>query len=131
MTVFGDGTQTRAFSYIGDVAPVIAESIDVPAAYNQVFNIGADQPCSVNELAAAVAGGMGVPPASRTRRRARGPGRLLVARQDAPRVWRASRVRPGRGPRADGHLGKRHGARSSRTFEAIEVTRNLPAAWRP
>ncbi len=26
MTVFGDGTQTRAFSYIGDVAPVIAES---------------------------------------------------------------------------------------------------------
>ena len=30
MTVFGDGTQTRAFSYIGDVAPIIAEAIDGP-----------------------------------------------------------------------------------------------------
>jgi len=49
MTVFGDGSQTRAFSYIGDVAPIIAEAVDVPDAYNQVFNIGADQPYSVNE----------------------------------------------------------------------------------
>ena len=32
MTIFGDGTQTRAFSYIGDVAPLIARAIDVPAA---------------------------------------------------------------------------------------------------
>ena len=29
MTIFGDGTQTRAFSYIDDVAPVMAEAIDV------------------------------------------------------------------------------------------------------
>ena len=28
MTIFGDGTQTRAFSYIDDVAPLMAESID-------------------------------------------------------------------------------------------------------
>src|SRR5262245_62533911 len=50
MTIFGDGTQTRAFSYIGDVAPIIAKSIEVPEAYNQIFNIGADQPYSINEL---------------------------------------------------------------------------------
>src|SRR6266545_6971643 len=62
MTVFGDGAQNRAFSYIGDVAPIIAESIDTPAAYNQVFNIGADQPYTVNELAEAVAHAMGVAP---------------------------------------------------------------------
>ncbi len=55
MTVFGDGSQTRAFSYIGDVAPIIAESVDTAAARNQVFNVGADQPCSVLELAHAVA----------------------------------------------------------------------------
>ena len=29
MTIFGDGTQTRAFSYIDDVAPVIAEAIEL------------------------------------------------------------------------------------------------------
>src|SRR3954470_2497080 len=36
LTVFGDGNQTRAFSYIGDVAPYIAASVDVPEAYNEV-----------------------------------------------------------------------------------------------
>ena len=30
MTIFGDGTQTRAFSYVDDVAPVMAGAIDVP-----------------------------------------------------------------------------------------------------
>ena len=40
MTVFGDGSQTRAFSYIGDIAPILAEAIDVPAARNQIFNLG-------------------------------------------------------------------------------------------
>src|SRR4029079_5028428 len=49
LTVFGDGKQTRAFSYIGDVAPIIARSVEVKEAYNQVFNVGADQPYSVNE----------------------------------------------------------------------------------
>ena len=45
MTIFGDGTQTRAFSYIDDVAPVMAAAIDAAAAWNQVFNVGADSPC--------------------------------------------------------------------------------------
>ncbi len=54
LTIFGDGSQTRAFSYIGDVAPTIANSVNTPQAYNQVFNVGADQNYSVNELANAV-----------------------------------------------------------------------------
>jgi UDP-glucose 4-epimerase len=54
LTVFGDGTQTRAFSYISDVAPHIAHSVNIPAAYNQVFNIGADKEYTVNELAETV-----------------------------------------------------------------------------
>ena len=62
MTIFGDGTQTRAFSYIDDVAPIMAEAIDVPAARNQVFNVGADQPYSLNDLARGVAAAMGVTP---------------------------------------------------------------------
>src|SRR3954471_22651876 len=49
-TVFGDGEQTRAFSYIGDVAPAIARSVEVPAAYNETFNIGGDTPYTVNTL---------------------------------------------------------------------------------
>jgi len=54
LTIFGDGSQTRAFSYISDVAPHIAKSVQIPDAYNQVFNIGGDREYSVNELAKTV-----------------------------------------------------------------------------
>jgi UDP-glucose 4-epimerase len=50
LTVFGDGTQTRAFSYIKDVSPTIARSITVKKAYNETFNIGADTPYNINQL---------------------------------------------------------------------------------
>ena len=53
LTIFGDGQQTRAFSYIDDVAPYIAAAVDIAEARNKVFNIGGEQPYSVNELAAA------------------------------------------------------------------------------
>jgi UDP-glucose 4-epimerase len=62
MTIFGDGEQTRAFSYIDDVAPHIANSPNVPAAYNEVFNVGADKPYTVNELVQVVADELGVEP---------------------------------------------------------------------
>ncbi len=54
LTIFGDGNQTRAFSYIGDVAPYIAQSINVKNAYNNIFNIGADKEFSVNILAKVI-----------------------------------------------------------------------------
>lgn len=60
LTIFGDGEQVRAFSYIDDVAPVIAASIEPPAAWNQLYNIGADRPWTVNELATTVCNAMGV-----------------------------------------------------------------------
>lgn len=55
MTVFGNGEQRRAFSHVDDVARAIARSIDVPGAYQQVFNIGSDEPHTVNHLAAEIA----------------------------------------------------------------------------
>jgi UDP-glucose 4-epimerase len=62
MSIFGDGSQTRAFSYIEDVAPYIARSVIVPEAQNQVFNVGADHPVSVLRMAHLVAGALGVEP---------------------------------------------------------------------
>ena len=131
MTVFGDGTQTRAFTYIDDVAPIISASIDLPAAYNQVFNIGADRPCSVNALAAAVAQAMGVPPAI-----VHMPARREV--QDAysthDKLQRVFGVRPAcrleDGLARMARWARQHGARRSRTFDDIEIARNLPSAWR-
>src|SRR6266852_781198 len=60
MTVFGDGTQQRAFTHINDVAPMIAKSVNVPTARNEVFNVGADVPFTVNHLAKIVADAMGL-----------------------------------------------------------------------
>jgi UDP-glucose 4-epimerase len=61
LTVFGDGLQTRAFSYITDVAPVIAASALNPGSFNQVFNIGADTPFTVLELAREVCRALDAP----------------------------------------------------------------------
>jgi UDP-glucose 4-epimerase len=60
LSVFGDGLQSRAFSYIGDIAPHIANSVNIPAAYRQIINIGADQEYTVKELALAVMDAMGI-----------------------------------------------------------------------
>ena len=111
MTIFGDGQQTRAFSYVGDVAPLIARAIEQPAAYNEVFNIGADQPTTVNELATLVARAMGVPPAITHLEAAQGSGaRVRRPLQDRARVrlpcavvarrWPRSAWPPGPGARA-------------------------------
>jgi UDP-glucose 4-epimerase len=51
LTIFGDGLQTRAFTYIGDISDTLARAIEFPAAFNQIFNIGADYATSVLELA--------------------------------------------------------------------------------
>lgn len=59
-TVFGDGSQTRAFSYIKDVAPIIARSVQVPEARNEIFNIGADEHFTINALTEMIAKVMGV-----------------------------------------------------------------------
>jgi UDP-glucose 4-epimerase len=60
MPVFGDGMQTRAFSHIVDVAPIISRSPLVPVSANEVYNIGADTPYTILELAEEVARAFGV-----------------------------------------------------------------------
>jgi UDP-glucose 4-epimerase len=60
LTVFGDGTQSRAFTYIDDVAPVIATSIEEPGAKGETYNVGSDRPYSINELAGMVATALGL-----------------------------------------------------------------------
>jgi UDP-glucose 4-epimerase len=51
LTIFGDGYQTRKFSYISDVSYPIALSGMLEHVNNQVFNVGGDIATTVNELA--------------------------------------------------------------------------------
>ena len=54
ITVFGDGTQSRSFTYVGDVVKAMVALIDEPRAIGQVFNIGNGKEISIRELAERV-----------------------------------------------------------------------------
>ncbi len=130
LSVFGDGTQTRAFSYIGDVAPYIARSVDVPAAYNEVFNIGADQAFTVTELANTVQEVIGIS----------GKVRYLDARNEVAHAYsdhskakkifkQESNTSLKTGLEKMAAWVKKNGVRKSSKFEGIEITEKLPAFW--
>ncbi len=51
ITVFGDGTQSRSFTYVGDVVKAMVALIDEPRAVGQVFNIGNGNEISIRALA--------------------------------------------------------------------------------
>ena len=54
ITVFGDGTQSRSFTYVGDVVRAMVALIDEPRAIGQVFNIGNGKEITIGELAEKV-----------------------------------------------------------------------------
>jgi UDP-glucose 4-epimerase len=130
LTIFGDGEQTRAFSYIKDVSPIIARSIVREEAYNEIFNVGADSVYTVNEVARKVCEMMGVEAKLR----------YLDERNEVKHAYSShDRVKSffdsGQSYSFDDGLknmvewGKRVGSRQSKQFDSIEVLKNLPASW--
>jgi UDP-glucose 4-epimerase len=130
LTVFGDGEQSRAFSYIGDVAPVIANSINVPEAYNEVFNIGADIPYSVNDLIGFVKKVMHKD-AEITYLEQRNEVQHAYSSHD--KVKQAFGIEPKwtieEGLKRMAAWVETHGAKSTKEFGEIEITEKLPAIW--
>lgn len=51
ITVYGDGMQTRSFTYVEDVVRGIMGLIDEPRAIGEIFNIGGEEEISINDLA--------------------------------------------------------------------------------
>jgi len=51
ITVFGDGAQSRSFTYVGDVVQGVVALMDEPRAVGQVFNIGNGREISIGDLA--------------------------------------------------------------------------------
>jgi UDP-glucose 4-epimerase len=51
LIIYGDGEQTRQFTYIDDIAPVIADAALDRDFYGRVFNIGADKVWTVGNMA--------------------------------------------------------------------------------
>jgi nucleoside-diphosphate-sugar epimerase len=62
-TIFGDGEQTRDFTYVGDVVQANLMAADsTPDAWGQVFNVACGDRHSVNQLHAAVSTAVGGEP---------------------------------------------------------------------
>ena len=51
ITVYGDGTQQRCFSFVSDIVGGLAGLMNTDGSVGQVFNIGSTEEVSINELA--------------------------------------------------------------------------------
>ena len=56
ITVHGDGTQTRSFTWVGDVVSAMLDLVNEPRAVGEVFNIGNGAEISIRELAEKIKG---------------------------------------------------------------------------
>ena len=54
ITVFGDGTQSRSFTYVGDVVDALVRLAGEPRAVGDVFNIGSTSEVTIQDLAERV-----------------------------------------------------------------------------
>lgn len=132
MTIFGDGEQKRAFSYVGDVIGPIARAPWTEEAQNCIFNIGSDTPHTVNNLAQAVAEAMGCPDHPIEYLDARNE--VKVAYSDHTAAQEVFGARP-ETPLREGlnrmaRWVKQVGARESQLFGDIEVWKNMPPVWK-
>jgi UDP-glucose 4-epimerase len=130
MTIFGDGLQTRAFSFIDDVAPIIAQCVNLPKTENELFNIGAERPYTVLEVAQVVAKAFSVEPRID----------LLPARNEVMHAFsshtKLHSLFPKKQPteleqgiNSMTAWAKRIGAVKGQPFAHIEVMKNLPKSW--
>ena len=130
LTIFGDGQQTRAFSHIDDVAPIIASSIECPEAYCEVFNVGADRPYTVNLLADVVCNAFGTDPGRRYL-----PSRteVLHAYASHDKVRRILAAGPPvaleAGVAQMAKWATAVGVRSGKVFTDVEISDHMPPTW--
>lgn len=60
LTVYGDGQQTRSFTFVGDTVRGTVAAMDTPASAGLTFNIGNPREITMNELAEQVREAVGV-----------------------------------------------------------------------
>jgi UDP-glucose 4-epimerase len=130
LTIFGDGKQTRAFSYIGDMAFSMANSVNIDEAKNHIFNVGADKEYTIIELAKAVLKSMN----------ANEELRHVDARNEVVHAWADhskfnSILRPEKTTSLEEGLNKmikwayKTGIKPAPKFKNIEIYENLPPIW--
>jgi len=132
LPVFGDGLQTRLFSYIKDVAIPIAHAGFMPQTYNHVYNIGTDEICTVKDLAEIISKTLEV--------------NTNIIYNEARNEVVHAQASHHKANIVFGHLienvslkegikkmvdwVKIHGSRKTNKFNHIEIEKNLPKSWK-
>lgn len=131
MTIFGDGSQVRAFCYVKDIVDPIVNSASMPNCYGQIFNIGSDTQTTVSAVARAVAVAMDKSPTLK----------FLPARHEAQRVYAdhtklgeyftpLTQMKLHNGLHYMAQWALKVGPQKPTPFANIELTKNLPPSWR-
>lgn len=130
LVIFGDETQTRAFSYIAEVAPFIAKSVECPKCWGEIFNVGSDQVCTLNELAQAVMQAM---KAKVEIVHVETRNEVKHAYADHEKFRKIFGVKKGVGLQEGlGRMAQwtqKTGIRNSKEFNSIEIYKSLPPVW--
>lgn len=131
LTIFGDGNQQRAFTYVKDVAPYIAQSITNQKATNQIINIGADNPYTINQLVEIIQNKFGF----------KSEVTYLPARQEVYKAFsdhsKAKKIFDIKsftdisfGIERMIESAQKIGPIKSKKFKNIEIMENLPSSWK-
>ncbi len=130
LTVFGDGQQTRQFSYVGDVASIMAASATDHRFYNNIFNIGSDSFYTVNEIASRISTAYGVEPNIKFLRQRHEVNHAIAAHQKLKELGFLKSETPlEEGIRRMVDWTKKVGIRKNRPFKKIEIHEGLPEGW--
>lgn len=131
MTVFGDGEQTRAFTFVGDIAPAIAGCVQMPQTACRTYNAGSDDVHTVRELAAITAAALGMPCRLRhveARHEAKHAASDHSEFRRAFGLVESTPLEEGIARMAE--WVRRVGVTEAPRFSAIEIERMLPPIWR-
>ena len=131
LTIFGDGSQTRAFTYVEDIVPTLADSVLKVTNFNQTFNLGSEEIASVSSLAQLVTKEMNT---ASTVQFLESRKEALHAYSDHTKLKHHFGEIPStslkNGLQKMSNWVKKHGAMKSSTFEHIEITKKLPDSWK-
>jgi UDP-glucose 4-epimerase len=131
LTVFGDGEQTRAYTYVKDVSSIIAKSIRLSVAFNNVFNVGSDETCSINRLIKIIASEFGVKPQIDYQPARNEVKHAFCSHEKMKNFFDyQSRYTLEEGIRSMADWARREIGGQKTNFESIEIMKNLPEVWK-
>ncbi|MEM0230932.1 MAG: NAD-dependent epimerase/dehydratase family protein [Candidatus Woesearchaeota archaeon] len=130
--IFGDGNQTRAFTYVKDCTPYIAKAAFTRAAFSQRINIGSEEAVTINEVAKMVLEEMGrtdlkpihMPPRPMEVRHA------YCSSQKAKKILNYKTTTPLRvGISRMANWVKKQGPKKFKYWKQLEITKKAPEVW--